>query len=117
MITVSLTACKTLGQSYQHDKPGPPPHAPAHGHRHKHKSGLELVFDSKLGAYVVIKYSKIYYSDGYYLRYSKGVWRISSNHDGPWKKAKKRDVPSGLKKKHKSKDKKKHKKGKKQYYD
>ena len=36
----------------KHHKIGPPPHAPAHGYRHKHQHGVELEYDSGIGAYI-----------------------------------------------------------------
>ena len=100
IFSISLTACNTIVLSSRHDhKYGPPPHAPAHGHRHKHKSGVELIFDIDLGAYIAVKYSNTYYHDRNYIRYSKGGWVVSSHHKGPWRKAKRHEVPDKLRKK------------------
>ena len=49
-------------------KAGPPPHAPAHGYRHKHEHGVELVFDSQLGVYVVVGWKDHFFSAGRYYR-------------------------------------------------
>ena len=47
---------------------GPPPHAPAHGYRHKHQHGVELVYSSELGVYVVVGFPNHYFSEGHYFR-------------------------------------------------
>jgi hypothetical protein len=78
-------------------KHGPPPHAPAHGYRHKHQSGTELVFDSGLGAYAVVGVSGVYFQSNLYMRLLEGRWEVSGNFNGPWRKAKSREIPSKLK--------------------
>lgn len=74
---------------------GPPPHAPAHGYRHKHK-GSEIVFDAKLGVYVVIGLPYHYYDHGHYLRLRGGAWEMSVNLDGPWSAYSATSVPASL---------------------
>ena len=76
---------------------GPPAHAPAHGYRRKHMSGLELVFDSGLGVYVVVGHSDHYYHDGYFYRLQGGLWEMSLSLDGHWKVAPEKSLPAGLK--------------------
>lgn len=89
-------------------KPGPPPHAPAHGYRHKHAHhGVDLVFDSGLGVYIVVNLTDHYYHDGHFFRLHDGVWQISAHLNHGWKHASKR-LPPGLAKKH---GKKGHKRG------
>ena len=64
---------------------GPPPHAPAHGYRHKHhRDGVNLVFDSGLGVYVVADWPGYYWHVDRYLRWAAGEWRVSSRIDGTW---------------------------------
>lgn len=64
---------------------GPPPHAPAHGYRHKHGHGTELVFDSRVGVYVVGGRSDHYYDSGSWYRHVDGAWQVSIELDGPWR--------------------------------
>jgi hypothetical protein len=75
---------------------GPPAHAPAHGYRRKHIDGVELVFDSSMGLYVVVGYTDHYYHDGYFYRLSGGVWEMSLKLDGGWKFASEKSLPPGL---------------------
>ena len=82
---------------------GPPPHAPAHGYRQKQADGMELVFDSKLGVYVVVGLPDCYYFDGCYFRLQDDNWQMSVSIDGAWKPAKVKSIPAGLKAKGKAK--------------
>jgi len=75
---------------------GPPAHAPAHGHRRKHVHGMELVFDSGRGVYVVVGLSDHYYHDGYFYRLRGGLWEMSLKPDGNWKAASRNSLPLGL---------------------
>ncbi|MEE9280741.1 MAG: hypothetical protein V3V67_11255 [Myxococcota bacterium] len=81
-------------------EPGPPPRAPAHGYRHKQHGGVELVFDAKIGVYVVIGHSGHYFRDGYYLRLVDGVWQISAALDRGWAVVPSDRIPKGLRGKH-----------------
>ena len=75
---------------------GPPPHAPAHGYRHRHRhSGVDLVFDSGLGVYVVAGLGHYFYNDKFY-RWHDGVWQISVHARGPWHGADDHEVPRRL---------------------
>ena len=75
---------------------GPPAHAPAHGYRRKHVHGMELVFDSGLGVYVVVGLSDHYYHDGYFYRLRGGIWEMSLKPDGHWKIVSDTSLPIGL---------------------
>lgn len=77
-------------------KSGPPAHAPAHGYRRKHVHGMELVFDSGRGVYVVVGLSDHYYHDGYFFRLRSGIWEMSPKPDGHWKVASDKSLPMGL---------------------
>lgn len=81
-----------------HRKHGPPPWAPAHGYRHKHAGGVELVFDSALGVYVVVGLPNHYFHGDRFYRYADGRWMIGIAADGPWVHAEWRDLPAGLQK-------------------
>ena len=119
--TLTLAACMSLAVlgcvSHHHGhrpqppasvrKPGPPPHAPAHGYRHKHRDGIELVFDKKVGVYIVVGHAQIYFHDDHYYRYSSG-WQISTSLKGKWASVRTGHVPPGLAKKKAHKSKKKH---------
>jgi hypothetical protein len=75
---------------------GPPPHAPAHGHRHRHhRSGVDLVFDSGLGVYVVAGLGHYFYGGKFY-RWRNDVWQVSVNVRGPWHGAHDYEVPRRL---------------------
>ena len=63
---------------------GPPPHAPAHGYRRKHhRSGVDPVFDTGLGVYVVAGLGNYFYRDNFY-RWHNDAWQISVHARGPW---------------------------------
>jgi len=75
---------------------GPPAHAPAHGYRRKQVAGMELVFDSGRGVYVVVGLSDHYYHEGYFYRLHGGLWEMSLKPDGDWKTASEKSLPLGL---------------------
>jgi hypothetical protein len=81
-------------------KHGPPPHAPAHGYRHKHQHGVQLEFDTGIGAYVVVDLPDTYFFNGLYVRISSdGRWTVAPHLDNPWRVAVEGEVPLKLKKK------------------
>jgi hypothetical protein len=81
---------------HRHYHGGPPPHAPAHGYRAKHRHH-DMVYDSRLGAYVVLGYRDHYYHDGWYFRYFDGFWQISAElGDRRWREVDRYRVPEGL---------------------
>jgi len=115
-----LTGCNTLGYGIKgpgasspkakYQKPGPPPHAPAHGYRHKHHGQNELIYDSKIGAYIVLNIPETYFGNNLYIRMSTdGRWLVSATSEGGWRVAVGNEVPYKLKA---DKKKKKAKKGK-----
>ena len=75
---------------------GPPAHAPAHGYRRKHVAGMELVFDSGRGIYVVVGLSDHYYHNGYFYRLCGSLWEMSPKPDGNWKVVSQKLLPMGL---------------------
>jgi len=119
-----LAGCNTIGVGVQgpgapappheksyHKKKGPPPHAPAHGYRHKRHHGHDLVYDSGIGAYIVVNVPETYFGNNLYLKVSTdGRWMVSTTLEGGWRVAVGNEVPDKLKE-HKGK-KKKHKKKK-----
>jgi len=64
---------------------GPPAHAPAHGYRRKQVAGMELVFDSGRGVYLVVGLTDHYYHEGYFYRLRGGLWEMSLKPDSDWK--------------------------------
>lgn len=114
LFTFMLYGCAGVG--IWESKPGvghgPPPHAPAHGYRHKHQHGVEMVFDTGMGVYIVVGYPKHYFYNNNYYRYHDGIWKMSVHIKGPWVIITKSDLPPGLKKKGESKKKKHPGKGK-----
>ena len=93
-------------------RPGPPPHAPAHGHGHKHhQHGVEMVFDSNLGVYVVVGSKDVFFHKDRFYRIVNGAWEITARLDGRWA-AVHHGLPKGLKKVHEAK---RHGKGKRQH--
>lgn len=79
---------------------GPPPHAPAHGYRYKHRtSGLDLVFDSGLGVYVVVGYPSYYFYRDRFYRFFDGHWHFAARFGGPWHVVERSAMPPGLREK------------------
>ena len=95
---LTLTGCNLLygGPPPRARGYGPPPHAPAHGYRHKHHaSGVDLVFDSGLGVYVVAGLGHYYYRDRFFRWHPDG-WQLSRHPRGPWRWAYRDEVPGKL---------------------
>lgn len=96
-----LTACVAVapapspgpGKSQGH---GPPPHAPAHGYRAKTPQGVDLVFDTQIGVYVVVALPGQYWLDGRYYRENGKGWVVAVGVDGPWTACAVADLPPGL---------------------
>lgn len=105
--TLMLVSCKSLtigaGSGPKHGH-GPPPHAPAHGYRHKHH-GVELVYDSELGVYVVVDFPDHFYFKGRYYRFGELHWEVGVHIDGPWESISAETLPPGLRGKGKGKGK------------
>ena len=78
---------------------GPPPHAPAHGYRAKYNQH-DLVYDARLGVYVVVGFHDHYYHDGNYYRHNRDGWHYSPHFDRDWRPYNYRDLPPGLAKKY-----------------
>ncbi len=76
---------------------GPPAHAPAHGYRNKHRhKGIDLVFDTGLGVYVVVNMEGYFFNNGLFYRYRDHSWEISVDIDRGWKIVSANKVPRGL---------------------
>lgn len=76
---------------------GPPPHAPAHGYRAKTRQGVELVFDSGLGVYVVVDLPGAYFWGDFYYRQESGRrWERCDRLDGAWVGIVETSLPPGL---------------------
>lgn len=79
-------------------KADPPPWAPAHGYRYKHADGVDLIFDSGLGLYVVANFPNIYFSGDHFYRLSNDKWQRSNSFNGPWQMIGSEQLPPGLQK-------------------
>ena len=79
---------------------GPPPHAPAHGYRAKTHDGLELVYQSDIGVYVVVGRSDYYFHDGVIYHKDSIGWIAGKSVDGPWTSVKEAQIPPGLRSDH-----------------
>ena len=107
IVLVMATSCsrhRTCHEPIVIKKSGPPAHAPAHGYRrkHMHMHGVELVFDSGRGVYVVVGLSNHYYHDGYFYRLRGSIWETCPKPDGHWKVVSDKSLPIGLQVKAKS---------------
>jgi len=77
----------------------PPPAHPPNGHRHSH-AGVDLVFDSALGVYLVVDRHNHFYAEGHFYRYAEDGWQISTEPKGGWHQVAGPALPPGLVKKH-----------------
>ena len=114
-MTFMLVSCESfsigLGSGRRHKpKHEPPPHAPAHGYRHK-QHGVELVYDSGRGVYVVVDFPLHFYFKGNYYRYHEPHWEVGVHVDGPWESVSEEALPRGLRAKGKGKGKSKERPG------
>ena len=79
---------------------GPPAHAPAHGYRNKeHKQrykGVDLVFDTGLGVYVVVDMDEYFFDNGSFYRYRDNNWEVSIDIDRGWMIVASSKIPHGL---------------------
>ncbi len=96
LITVSCSRHRVYHEPTISKGKGPPAHAPAHGYRRKHVHGMELVFDSGRGIYVVVGLSDHYYHDGYFYRLRGSLWEMSLKPNSGWKVVSGKSLPLGL---------------------
>jgi len=82
----------------RHHRNSPPPHAPAHGHRYRHQHGVDLVFDSGVGAYIVLGFDNLFFFNNNYMRFYDGYWHHADRHDGRWLRSRDKHVPQKLRK-------------------
>jgi len=87
-------------RKHGHHAAHPPPAHPRHGHRHSH-AGVELVFNSDLGVYLVVDRHNHFYTEGRFYRYAYDGWQISTELEGGWHQVARPSLPPGLAKKHK----------------
>jgi hypothetical protein len=71
------------------------PAHPSHGYVYAH-GGIDMVFDSGLGLYIVTGYPDYYFFSGRYYRYHSPYWEYSSRLNGPWKMERYESLPRGL---------------------
>jgi hypothetical protein len=95
LLVAALAVTGCAHPRHEH-KGGPPPWAPAHGYRHKHENGVELVFDSKIGIYVVVGRPGHYFHRDRYYRSYDGRWQVSVAVSGPWNVVSVSKLPPGL---------------------
>lgn len=94
LLALALSSCARYPHHHGYHQ-GPPPHAPAHGYRAKHEHH-DLVYDSRLGAYLVLGYDDLYYLDDHYYRFHDGYWLYSRYIDDDWRRIDYDHVPSRL---------------------
>ncbi|MEE8379802.1 MAG: hypothetical protein V3R49_05460 [Gammaproteobacteria bacterium] len=75
----------------------PPSHAPAHGYRQQHHD-VDMIFDSGVGAYIVLGFDNLFFFNNNYMRFYDGYWHYSERHNGRWHRANDRHVPHKLRK-------------------
>jgi hypothetical protein len=103
LVTTSCTVLEVNNPPGRRIGNGPPAHARAHGYRRKQLAGVELVYDSGLGVYVVVGFPDHYYCDGYFYRFSGTLWELSLKPNGGWASVSEHSLPPGLRAKGKNK--------------
>lgn len=106
-VALMLVSCESLtigSKSVEKPGHGPPPRAPAHGYRQKYQ-GVELVYDSGRGVYVVVEFPLHFYHKESFYRFHESQWEISTDIKGPWNVIAEEEVPAGLRAKEKEKGK------------
>jgi hypothetical protein len=81
---------------YDSDEASPPPRAPAHGWRRRHPDGVEIIYRSELGAYVVVGLDDAYYYDDVFYLWDSGRWLRAPHFTGPWVAVPTSEVPANL---------------------
>jgi len=81
----------------RHHRNSPPSHAPAHGYR-QHHDDVDMIFDSGIGAYIVLGFDNLFFFNSNYMRFYDGYWHYSARHNGRWHRANDRHVPHKLRK-------------------
>jgi hypothetical protein len=89
-----MSGCAVYPQGHAQKTNGPPAQAPAHGYKHKHH-GHQLVYDTSLGAYIVIGQPNIYFYNNHYYKHSNDRWYYSVEPNN-WQHYKDNKLPSGL---------------------
>ncbi len=89
-------------------KKGPPPWAPAHGYRRKHQSGVNLIYDKGFGAYTVDGHPGCWFHDASFFCRRNSGWHSSAKIGGPWEGVLVKNLPPGLARHHKDKQKRRH---------
>ncbi len=87
---------ETVAAAYDADDASPPPRAPAHGWRRRHPDGVEMVYRSELGAYVVLGLDDAYYCDDVFYLWDSGRWLRAPHFMGPWVAVPTSEVPAHL---------------------
>jgi hypothetical protein len=96
---LAMTSCSTVKVCQSPPKKvghGPPAHAPAHGYRRKQVHGVEIVFDSKRGVYVVVGLPGHYYHEGHFYRLRETTWEVSLRPNDGWASISEESLPPGL---------------------
>ncbi|HKE12649.1 MAG TPA: hypothetical protein VKE73_13865 [Myxococcota bacterium] len=78
------------------DELRPPPLAHAPGWRRRHPDGVEIVYRSELGAYVVVGLDDAYYCDDVFYLWDSGRWLRAPHFTGPWLAVPASEVPANL---------------------
>ena len=55
-----------------------------------------MTYDSRVGAYVIVKQPDVYFYNNRYIRHQRGAWQTSNKLNGAWQPAKKNEVPDKL---------------------
>ena len=82
--------------AYDSDEASPPPRTPAHGWRRRHPDGVEIIYRSELGAYVVVGLDDAYYCDDVFYLWDSGRWLRAPHFTGPWVAVPTSEVPANL---------------------
>ena len=72
------------------------PSAPADGYRHTERGSPDMIYDSRLGLYVVLGYPDHFHDGERYYRRFDGRWQRSAQLHRGWAEVRLGDVPQAL---------------------
>ena len=72
------------------------PSAPAHGSRHPDRGSPDMIYDSRLGLYVVLGYPDHFHDGKRYYRRLDGRWQRSTQLQEGWAEVRLGEVPRAL---------------------
>ena len=99
LMALGLSGCIYLAPpniAFRSPVVAPTPSAPAHGHRHTERGSPDMIYDSRLGLYVVLGYPDHFHDGKRYYRRLDGRWQHSAELHQGWSEVRLGEVPQAL---------------------